>query len=375
MGDKIFIVDGKDLHPVEESKYENEAKLQEYLEFHPELLAPYQISSENPPKFILIRREMPISDSEDSSGRWSCDHLFVDDSGILTFVEVKRSTDVRIRREVIGQLLEYAANADRYVSVAQIIEHGSEYWLKRSNKVFEDVIKERLFDNQDIVMDDFWGKVKYNAKEGIVRLIFAADKLPSETKRIIEYLNKQSDKMEVLGLEIKYFTGEHGRNVLVPRICGQSEEAKGQKSGGLQRTSKQWDETSFFEDCRNRIEAEVVDKVIWPLYKFIKDQSDLPYWGSGKETGSFSFKINYDNKLINVFNIASSKYITINFGWISNQEIEAMVRERVNDEIGVKLAERPYPSIDASVLLKINNGVELFKNIILDIINKMKSVN
>ena len=57
---------------------------------------------------------MGVADREDGRDRWSLDHLFVDQDAIPTFVEVKRSSDTRIRREVVGQMLDYAANASAY---------------------------------------------------------------------------------------------------------------------------------------------------------------------------------------------------------------------------------------------------------------------
>jgi hypothetical protein len=35
-----------------------------------------------------------------------------DQNAVPTLVEVKRSSDTRIRREVVGQMLDYAANPD-----------------------------------------------------------------------------------------------------------------------------------------------------------------------------------------------------------------------------------------------------------------------
>jgi|SRR5579872_2595824 len=54
---------------------------------------------------------------------WSLDHLFIDQDGIPTLVEVKRGTDTRIRREVVGQMLDYAANAVVYWPVESIRSH------------------------------------------------------------------------------------------------------------------------------------------------------------------------------------------------------------------------------------------------------------
>jgi hypothetical protein len=45
------------------------------------------------------------------------DHLYLDQDAVPTFVEVKRSSDTRIRREVVGQMLDYAANAASYWNV------------------------------------------------------------------------------------------------------------------------------------------------------------------------------------------------------------------------------------------------------------------
>src|SRR5712692_1756730 len=59
-----------------------------------------------------VKRACPSA--EGGGGRWPVDHLFLDQDAIPTLVEVKRSSDTRIRREVVGQMLDYAANAVVY---------------------------------------------------------------------------------------------------------------------------------------------------------------------------------------------------------------------------------------------------------------------
>ncbi len=49
---------------------------------------------------MLVSREMNVPGEEDGGARWSLDHLFLDQDAIPTLVEVKRSTDTRIRRAV-----------------------------------------------------------------------------------------------------------------------------------------------------------------------------------------------------------------------------------------------------------------------------------
>jgi hypothetical protein len=53
---------------------------------------------------VLVKREVPVAGM-------SLDHLFIDHDAVPTLVEVKRSSDTRTRREVVAQMLDYAANA------------------------------------------------------------------------------------------------------------------------------------------------------------------------------------------------------------------------------------------------------------------------
>ena len=65
-------------------------------------------------------------------------------------------------------------------------------------------------------------------REGNVRLLFVADELPRELKKLIEFLNEQFTKIEVLGVELRQYVGQ-GIKALVPRVVGQTEAAREQK--------------------------------------------------------------------------------------------------------------------------------------------------
>lgn len=51
-----------------------------------------------------------------------------------------------------------------------------------------------------------------------------ADKIPTELRRIVEFLNQQMDPAEVLAVKIKQYTGQ-GLKTLVPRVFGQIEKS------------------------------------------------------------------------------------------------------------------------------------------------------
>ncbi|BBO66910.1 hypothetical protein DSCA_08400 [Desulfosarcina alkanivorans] len=224
----IFLIN-KDETLVEmtEQAYDSEDVLQAMLEKHPNLLAGEQVDSDNPRRWLLISREMHVPGSEDTLGRFSLDHLFLDQDGIPTLVEVKRSSDTRIRREVVGQMLDYAANAVVYWPI-ELVMSKFEQTCEHRSTLPADLLATCL----DPACDEetFWQKVKDNLRNGKIRLVFVADEIPAELKRIIEFLNEQMDPAEVLGIEIRQFTGE-GLKTLVPRVIGQTQSAIQKKQG------------------------------------------------------------------------------------------------------------------------------------------------
>src|SRR5262245_55196945 len=107
MSREIFLIqnDGQ-LIGMREQAYDSEALLQELLARYPNLLAGDQIAPTEPRRWLLITREASLPSEEMGSGRWAVDHLFLDQDAIPTLVEVKRSSDTRLRREVVGQMLD-----------------------------------------------------------------------------------------------------------------------------------------------------------------------------------------------------------------------------------------------------------------------------
>ncbi|WP_045222183.1 hypothetical protein [Desulfonatronum thioautotrophicum] len=119
--DNILLVnDRNELERVPQHNYETESRLHELVDKYPDLIVGDQINPDDPPRWILVKREAGISDSEDGNDRWSVDNLLLDQYGRPILVEVKRSADSRIRREVVGQMLDYAANAQRYWPLERI---------------------------------------------------------------------------------------------------------------------------------------------------------------------------------------------------------------------------------------------------------------
>lgn len=215
---RIYLLKDKNqVTRLEAMPYDSEDFLQGLLEDHPELLAGEQINPDEPRRWLLVTREMGVPD-EEGGNRWSIDHLFLDQDGMPTLVEVKRSSDTRIRREVVGQMLDYAANATVHWPARRIRSAFEARCEKREDKP-DEALRRSLGPKVDT--EEFWRQVEANLQAKRIRMLFVADSIPSELRRIVEFLNASMNRAEVLAVEIRQFASK-GVKALVPRVIGQT---------------------------------------------------------------------------------------------------------------------------------------------------------
>lgn len=283
----IYLKHGDELVEMIEEPYEAEAILQQLLADYPNLLGGDR-DSEARKRWLLVQREIGVPAAADASGRWSADHLFLDDAGVPTLVEVKRSTDTRIRREVVGQMLDYAANASSYWALEGIraafeSRHDD---VEHAERVVLDVVG-----GDTDAADEFWERVGVNLQARKLRLVFVADEIPSELRRVIEFLNEQMSTTEVLGLEVRQFIERGGtRQTLVPQLIGQTEAARGAKTkaapsekwraAGLKATATRR-HNALVATIREAQPPDLAARMIC-LYEFMRDAGAEPSWGRGE---------------------------------------------------------------------------------------------
>ena len=221
MAEQIYILDNEgNLSPMLEQPFDLEDILQELVANHPELLSGEQINPGDPRRFILIGREHGIADIVGGSNRWALDHLLIDHGAIPTLVEVKRSANSQIRREIVGQMLDYAAHATQTWNVADI-RQAFEERIEAGGQDPNDALAQLLQSEDEPDSDDFWQRVETNLRAARLRLLFVADGIPDELTRVVEFLNEQMPGIEVLAVEIKQFQGKTGWT-LVPRVIGRT---------------------------------------------------------------------------------------------------------------------------------------------------------
>ncbi len=283
MSDKIFILhENGELVEMSESGFLTEDQFQQLLAKYPDLLAGNQIDPENPRRWLLIAREIGVHDSEVANSRWSLDHLFIDQDSVPTLVEVKRSTDTRLRREVIGQILDYAANGISFWSLDEI-RNRFEKQCATSGADTEQVLSEFLMGEKDEA--HFWEAVKTNLALEKSECSSSPTRFHANCSAIIEFLNGRMSPRRDFGCRGQAIFGKKCLwcKPLVPRVVGGTARAEQQKKAAIE--GKIWTEASFmaeFEKRQGTAEAAVAQKIV----NFMRPHVGYFWFGKGTKDGS-----------------------------------------------------------------------------------------
>ncbi len=311
-GGVIFLVQPDEtLVRMNEAPYESEELLQRLLAQYPDILAGEQIDSRTPRRWLLISREYGVPAEDDGSDRWSIDHLFVDQDGVPTLVEVKRSSDTRIRREVIGQMFDYAANAVLHWPVSTIVQSFEERCVEEG--VDSAGVLAKLIGDDD--PEAFWTNVKTNLEAGRIRLVFVADEIPNELRTIVDFLAKQMDPADAFAIEVKQYVGSapglEGKPLrnLVPRLVAGSTPAL--PVGGARG---RWTFDRFFDELESaHPELVQVARTLADLGTKLTGKAMEP--GTGTITGSLKAEMRLTGISIALFSIYTTGELSFNLGW------------------------------------------------------------
>jgi hypothetical protein len=275
----IFLLDDDgSLVRLSEEAYEREDVLQMLLARHPELLAGELIDPDVPRQWLLISREIRFAGDDGHVG--TGDHVLLDQDGVPTFVEVKRSTDTRIRREVVGQLLEYVANAVVFWDAADMRRRLAD--TSGGEEAAEQAVRAFLGDADP---EAWWEQVQTNLRARKVRLLFVADVIPASLQRIVEFLNETMDPPQVLAVEIKkYAGGTPPRASLVPRVFGQTAAASAKR--GTATRGDPWTEERWWAALEQR--SPEAAQAARPIVEWAKERMSEIWMGSGTVDGSLT---------------------------------------------------------------------------------------
>jgi hypothetical protein len=271
----IYLLGEGGLVELTEESVDREDALQGDLASYPRLLAGEQMDPDSPRRWALVAREAAVPDKEGGSQRWSADHLFVDQDAIPTIVEVKRGADTRIRREVVGQMLDYVAHASSYWDESDLRSRFEESQTTR-DRTPETVLAE-LTGDEDLQPAQFWEQAEANLRSGHVRLLFVADEVPPELRTVVEFLSEQLDPAEAFAVEVTQYS-DGDREAYVPRLYGHTDEP-------TSTTRPDHDSDDFLSDVSDKQRDGNLDtaeaEALRDLHEFAHEHADeVDYGGS-----------------------------------------------------------------------------------------------
>jgi hypothetical protein len=250
-------------------------------------------------------------------------------------------------------MLDYAANGVRYWLI-ETIQSVFAKTCERGGCAPEHALSEFL--GGELEQDDFWLKVKTNMKAGRIRLVFVADEIPAELRRIVEFLNEQMDPTEVLAVEIRQYVGQ-GVSTLVPRVVGRTAEAEIRKGGA---ESKSWDENVFFRALEERRDGSG-SATARAILEWARTQGLTIEWKGGTKEGAFYLAI--EHRGVAYYPVAvrtgfKNPYAQVQFAQLREAPFDDPTKlqdfcARLNRIQGVQLPEDSvgrYPSFQLSLL-------------------------
>jgi hypothetical protein len=166
---------------------------------------------------------------------------------------------------------------------------------------------------------------------------FFLEEAPMELKSVVDFLNKQMQRSEVLLVEARQYS--HGDvSVVVPTLFGYTDEARLVKRTitVTPRDRKKWDSSSFFADVHSKLQESDAQNAVRELFDACKSLSCEISWGTGVNTGSFQVKWpSFCPKA--PITVYSNGGLAINFGSLSGDPQMEALRDQLKDLVTTRL--------------------------------------
>lgn len=208
----IFTIDASgSLVELNPAPYEKEKILESLIAKYPRVLGGDTGSSDGDRRWLLIKQQFRIPRTQ-----LPIDLLFVDQDGVPTIVEIKRASNSEIRRDVVGQIVQYGASIVANVDVEAL--QGEFYRQCESRgKSSEKELDDFLLGSQKA--DEFWEKVRNNLATRRICMVVVADEIPEILQGSLEFLNEQMASTEVFAIAIpQCIDKSQSMRILAPQI-------------------------------------------------------------------------------------------------------------------------------------------------------------
>lgn len=326
----IVTKNGKNAQKIEKSKFEDEKKLQEFIQDNPEVIPMYEIDEDI--KVVILMREFQ------TRGGGRIDALGVDEYGNIYIIETKlyKNPDKKL---VLAQVLDYGASIWSYYNdfseFLSILDEGTH---KKFNMGVKDKLTEFFQLEQEEQLEELLENIKQNLNKGIFKFVVLMDELEDRLKDLILFINKSS-QFDIYAVEIEYYKFE-SNELMIPKIFGNEVKKDISVSSHSSSVRNPWNELSVLQELEESVSKDYADS-IKEFYNSMKGKCDILSWGSGKR-GAFSIGI---SKLApkSILTIKTNGVLVLNLGWHrgADGELDSFVPVLVNKlkEIGFTFEE------------------------------------
>jgi len=212
-------------------------------------------------------------------------------------------------------------------SSQRFLEEGSEYWSKKGGDFLEK-FQSRLGKSFD---EDYGRQLEGNIRAGRMRLIIAADELPKEAVRILEFLN-QTASFDALGMELTYYFNQASKEtILAPRLIGQSVSATQRKRA---TTTSVWDYDRFMNEATDRQGSEISELAAYLINEGEKVSGQKVQWGTGNEVGAAKIKVQMKGSLLHLYSVGTDGRLVFYFGWNDRCLSEPLLKKFLQEANG-----------------------------------------
>lgn len=188
----------------------SESDLQALIHAHP-LCLPIAEVDQNFSGAVPICRELATSAGY-------IDNLLLTPSGLPVLVECKLWRNPQARREVVGQIIDYAKELARWTS--SDLQREVSKSTGRAGNVLIDILGEAGFKVDEIELND---ALTANLRRGRVLLLIVGDGIREGVEAISEYLQGHAGLHFTLGLvELPIFALADGKRMMLPRVLART---------------------------------------------------------------------------------------------------------------------------------------------------------
>jgi hypothetical protein len=239
------------------------------------------------------------------------DNLFISPDGYLTIVETKLWRNPEARREVVGQIIDYAREISKwtFTELDNVVKQFNRLYAKNGDDLLATVRRHVQIDEPD--ENIFIDNISKNLKRGRFLLLVVGDGIRESVEDMVDYLSQSPQLHFTLGLvelQVYKLNQDDGSLIIIPQLVARTKEItraivriEGNHSAdvkinietdlgkeitkpGYKRTTIT--EEDFFDQLRKNTNGHIVTFV----NQFIEDVLELGLyieWNSGSFTARF----------------------------------------------------------------------------------------